>query len=71
MLALLAEERDECSGCSGCGHPLDVSMDRKTQGTWRVERVTCEACRILEAEVGNDAEGKPKRGLKYAVVRTT
>jgi hypothetical protein len=36
-----------------------------------VHRETCEACRILEAEVGNDAEGKPRRGLKYAVIRTS
>lgn len=37
-----------------------------------VHRFTCEACRILEAEVGNDRESKnPKRGVKYAVTRTT
>jgi hypothetical protein len=69
LLALLAEEHDECREC---GHPRDVSTDRRTQGTWRVHRRVCEACRILEAEVGNDAEAKsPKRGMKYAVVRTT
>jgi hypothetical protein len=68
LLALLAEERDECREC---GHPYDVSTDRKTQGTWRVHRATCEACRILEAEVGNDAEGSRQRGVKYAVIRTS
>jgi hypothetical protein len=47
-----------------------VSTDRKTQGTWRVRRVTCEACRILQAELENDAESKqPKRGVRYAVDR--
>jgi hypothetical protein len=49
-----------------------VSHDRKTQGTWRVHREICEACRILEAEAGNDAESsKPHRGMKYAVMRET
>lgn len=65
-MALLAEEREECSGC---GHPIEVSTDPKTQRTWQVHRATCEACRILEAEVSNDAEVS-KRGVKYAVVRT-
>jgi hypothetical protein len=32
LLALLAEEREECGGC---GQPLEVSTDRKTQGTWQ------------------------------------
>jgi hypothetical protein len=65
-------EIEEAEECSGCGHPLEVSTDRKTQGTWRVRRITCEACRILQAEVENDAESKrPKRGLRYAVDRTT
>ena len=67
LIALLAEERDECREC---GQPRDVSHDRKTQGTWRVHRVTCEACRILEAEAGNDAKSDtPHRGTKYAVIR--
>jgi hypothetical protein len=49
-----------------------VSHDRKTQGTWQVHTSTCEACRILEAQAGNDAESKkPQRGLKYAVMRET
>jgi hypothetical protein len=49
-----------------------VSHDRKTKGTWRVHRDTCEACRILEAEAGNDAESpRPPRGMKYAVIRET
>lgn len=69
LLALLAEEREECSGCN---QPLHISTDRKTQGTWQVERVTCEACRILEAVVGNDRESKtPARGVRYAVTRST
>ena len=69
LLALLDEEREECETCR---HPLDVSTDAKTQGTWQVHRRTCEACRILEAEVGNDLEAKTrKRGIKYAVIRAT
>lgn len=69
LIALLAEERDECAGC---GHPLEVSTDRKTQQTWQVHRRTCEACRVLEAEVDNDLEAKTrKRGVRYAVTRTT
>jgi hypothetical protein len=48
-----------------------VSTDPATQRTWEVHRITCEACRILQAEAGNDAESKnPKRGMRYAVVRT-
>jgi len=69
LLALLAEEREECSGC---GNPLEISTDPATQRTWEVHRITCEACRVLEAEVGNDAGAKsPKRGVRYAVRRTT
>lgn len=65
LIALELEEREECSGCR---QPLEISTDRTTQGTWQVERVTCEACRILEAEVGNDAESKrPGRGRRYVV----
>lgn len=67
-LLLLALEAEEAEQCGECRQPLEVSTDPKTQRTWRVERVTCEACRILEAEVGNDAEGR-RRGTKYAVVR--
>jgi hypothetical protein len=48
-----------------------VSTDPGTQRTWQVERITCEACRMLEVEVGNDAEAKKRpRGVKYAVMRT-
>lgn len=68
-LLILALEAEEAERCNECRHQLDVSTDPKTQRTWRVERVTCEACRVLEAEVGNDAEGK-RRGVKYSVVRT-
>jgi len=36
-----------------------------------VERVTCEACRILQAEIENDQESKrPHRGTRYAVIRS-
>jgi hypothetical protein len=67
LLALLAEEREECEGC---GWPLEISTDPKTQRTWTVHRTTCEACRILAVEVSNDAESKrPHRGVKYAVIR--
>jgi hypothetical protein len=49
-----------------------VSTDPATQRTWRVQRATCEACRILEAEIDNDgAGGRRARGVKYAVTRTT
>lgn len=68
LLALIAEEHGECDQCR---HPLEISTDRKTQRTWQVHRSTCEACRVLEAEMGNDAESKrPNRGMKYAVLRT-
>lgn len=69
MQALLEEEALECGEC---GQPRDVSHNRKTKGTWRVHRDTCEACRILEAEAGNDAKSEtPRRGVKYAVFRET
>lgn len=64
LLALAAEEAEQCD----CGHPLEVSTDPTTQRTWRVDSITCEACRVLEATVGNDAEAR-KRGVKYSVVR--
>lgn len=68
LLALLAEEREECSGCR---QPLEISTDRRTQGTWQVKRITCEACRILEAEIGNDHEAKRRaRGRRYIVHRS-
>jgi hypothetical protein len=68
LLALLEEEALECKEC---GHPRDVSHDRKTAGTWQVHRDTCEACRVLEAVAGNDAKSdSPPRGVKYAVVRS-
>lgn len=68
MLALLAEEHD---ACDGCGNPLEISTDPKTQRTWKVHQVTCEACRILEATVQlNQESTTPKRGAKYAVTRT-
>jgi hypothetical protein len=39
--------------------------------TWQVHRRTCEACRVLEAEVDNDREGKVKRrGIRYAVAQS-
>lgn len=45
-------------------------MDPATMYSWRVTRRTCEACRILEAEIGNDHESKtPRRGTKYSVSR--
>ena len=68
LIALLAEEAEECSGCR---QPLSISTDKKTQGTWQVDRITCEACRIIEASVDNDNEGKRARGLRYSVHRTT
>jgi len=68
LIALLAEEAEQCGGC---GWPLEVSTDPKTKRTWRVERHTCEACRMLEAESENDNEATRRaRGVKYAVVRT-
>jgi hypothetical protein len=69
LLALLEEEAAECKEC---GHPRDVSHDRKTQGTWQVHTSTCEACRVLEAQAGSDAKSEmPQRGMKYAVIRAT
>jgi hypothetical protein len=44
-------------------------MDPQTQHTWTVDRSTCEACRVLEAEQENDA-GDTHRGLKYSIHRT-
>ena len=38
--------------------------------TWQVHRRTCEACRVLEAEIGNDVEAGRGRGVKYVVART-
>lgn len=66
LLALEAEEREECDGC---GHPMDVSTDRATSHQWEVHRHTCQACVVLEAEVGNDVEAGGRRGIKYAVIR--
>jgi len=49
---------------------MAVSLDPATQRQWRVQRHTCEACRVLEAEIGNDVEAGDRRGVKYAVRRT-
>lgn len=71
LMALLAEENERCGGC---GQQLSVCMDPATQQTWTVKRVTCEACRVMEAEQDNDAEyatnGGRARGRKYLVERT-
>jgi hypothetical protein len=67
LLALLAEERLECTGC---GHPLEVTTDPKTRYGWRVHKQVCQACEVLEATVDNDSESGRKRGTKYAVLRS-
>lgn len=45
-------------------------MDPSTQQTWTVDRSTCEACRVLEAEQENDSGGT-HRGRKYSIRRTS
>ena len=44
-------------------------MDPGTQRTWQVESKTCEACAVLEAQIGNDVEAGRRYGIKYAVNR--
>lgn len=44
-------------------------MDPATRYRWRVQRGTCQACAVLEAEIGNDREAGGKLGVKYAVTR--
>lgn len=67
LLALLAEEAEECSGC---GQPLAQTTDPDNRGTYEVSRVTCEACVVLQAEVDNDYEGSRRpRGVRYLVNR--
>lgn len=67
LLALLAEEREECSGC---GRPLAETTDPANRGGYEVHREACEACLVLEAEVENDHEHSRPRGVKYMVLRT-
>lgn len=72
-IALLEEQRERCSGC---GQPLAVCMDPRTEYTWSVVRHTCQACLVMEAEQDNDVEaaksrpGARARGRKYTVVQS-
>jgi hypothetical protein len=65
-MALLAEEADECTGC---GQPLTQTTDPVNRGAYEVDRATCEACVVLEANVDNDHESKRPRGVRYRVRR--
>lgn len=65
LLALVAEEAEECGGC---GRPFAETTDPANRGTYEVSRRTCEACLVLQAEVDNDHEhGRRPRGVRYQV----
>jgi hypothetical protein len=67
LLALLAEQRNTCSGC---GHPVDISHDPDTAKTWRLQTSTCQACLVLDMDRHNAAEaGRPRLGRYTAVTR--
>lgn len=66
-LAYLAELRETCPDCA---NQISESMDRKTAGTWTVDRHVCQACLVREAVIEGDAEGKRPRGVKYLAHRT-
>lgn len=65
-MALLAEEAE---ACAGCGQPLPQTTDPANRGSYKVDRITCEACVVLEAHVDNDSEKRRPRGVRYRVRR--
>lgn len=68
LLALQAEEAEECGGC---GQPIRETTDPANRQAYEVRRHRCEACVVLEAEQDNDSEQKrPPRGVKYQVVKS-
>src|SRR5882724_9448547 len=67
LLALAAEEREECDGCR---QPLTLSTDNARMYDWRVHRKVCRVCALLEVTASNDAENQ-ERGVKYSVSRET
>jgi len=34
--------------CTGCGHPIDESMDPSTDGAYDVHPVVCNSCRAVQ-----------------------
>lgn len=66
LLALIEEEHQECPGC---GHPYAETTDQKNRYGWRVQKATCQACEVLEAQADNDNEAGRKYGAKYMVIR--
>jgi YD repeat-containing protein len=66
--------RDEATRCGGCGQPAEEAHNPATSGTWTVEQVICQACRVLDAVRDNYASGEDRhlhRGLRFRPARTT
>lgn len=70
LMALLAEQKERCSGC---GQLLAECMDPATAKTWEVVSRICQACLVLDVALDNDAEasrnGSNARGVKHIVQR--
>lgn len=64
MLALIEHRR---TTCSGCGHPLDESMDPANEGRYIVPPPhRCHACTALQIAYERDTKAPNKIALRHA-----
>lgn len=64
----LEYQRWEKAICSGCGHPLDESMDPEFEGAYDAEWVVCHACSAKEALSKETGDTAPRGGRVVAVL---
>ena len=58
----------EASTCSGCGQPVRLAWDPRTEGEWEAVKHTCEACK---ARASATADGQTKPAEHITVHRIT
>jgi uncharacterized cysteine cluster protein YcgN (CxxCxxCC family) len=68
--AVLIQQREQASLCSGCGLPIDETMDPENEGTYIARAFACHACAAKDKQEKKFTSGNHDAdGLRFIVER--